>query len=160
MRITYILMAVLITTLGVSAMNAVARDEVYRWVDEDGVVHFSALPGEHADAVPVKIRKSMSVSSQPSSTPAPEGTSPLEEPQPSYAQQQRDERAKHRKEAAEKQRDIAAGCEQRRQIVARLEPSTRVMVRLEDGSVTRMDDNERLETLAEAKDYIAGKCDN
>ncbi len=159
MRSTIIFKAVLITTLGLIAADALAKDVVYRWVDEDGVVHYGDLPDGQANAEQVKIRKSRSVNNQASSTPAPAATSQQEEPQPSYAQQQRDERAKHRREAAEKQREIAAGCEQRRQIVARLEPSTRVMIRLEDGSVTRMDDNERLEALAEAKDYIAGKCD-
>jgi hypothetical protein len=30
---------------------------------------------------------------------------------------------------------------------------------LEDGTVTRMDDNKRLESLGEAKAYIAENCD-
>ena len=159
MRIAIIFMTVLIGALGLSATDALAKDEVYRWVDEDGVVHFDDLPGKQAGAEPVKIRKSPGVSNQASSSPAPADANQQEEPQPSYAQQQRDERAKNRREAAEKKSAIDAGCEQRRQIVATLEPSTRVMVKLEDGTVTRLDDNERLESLAEAKDYIAEKCD-
>ena len=54
---------------------------------------------------------------------------------------------------------IAAGCEQRYQLVSQLEPSTRVIVEYEDGTVGRLDDNERLEMLNEAKAYIAEKCD-
>jgi hypothetical protein len=159
MRIAIIFMAILVTALGFSAPDAVAKDEVYRWVDEDGVVHYSNLPGEQDNAEPVTIRKSRGLSNQPASTPAAADPTQLEEPQPSYAQQQRDERARIRKEAALRSQEIAAGCAQRRQLVAQLEPSTRVMITLEDGSVIRMDDNERLETLAEAKDYIAEKCD-
>ncbi len=34
------------------------------------------------------------------------------------------------------------------------------MVKAEDGTVTRMDDNVRLETLNEAKTYIAKNCNN
>ena len=159
MRIAIIFMAILIAMLGFLATDAVAKDEVYRWVDEDGVVHYSDLPGGLNNAEPVTIRESGGLSGQAPSTSAQADTNQFGEPQPSYAQQQRDERAEIRNEAALRAQEIAAGCAQRRQLVARLEPSTRVMVRLEDGTVTRMDDNIRLETLGEAKDYIAEKCD-
>ena len=155
MRIAIIFMAVLVGTLGLSATDTLAKDEVYRWVDEDGVVHFSELPDGQNNAEPVTIQKSPGAAS----SPAPADTSQQEEPQPSYAQQRRDERAKKRKEDTLRAEEIAAGCAQRRQLVAQLEPSTRVIIRLEDGTVTRMDDNKRLETLGEAKDYIAEKCD-
>jgi len=158
MRMAIILVAVLIGALGLSATNALAKDEVYRWVDEDGVVHFGDLPDEHSNAETIDIRNSQGLGAQTQSGAAQQDTGQQQEPEPSYAQQLRDERAEYRREAAEKQRDIDAGCEQRRQIVANLEPSTRVIIRLEDGTVTRMDDNKRLETLAEAKDYIAEKC--
>jgi hypothetical protein len=54
---------------------------------------------------------------------------------------------------------VAEACEQRKEIVSKLEPSPRVMVQMPDGTVTRMDDNLRLETLEEAKSYIAANCD-
>ena len=50
-------------------------------------------------------------------------------------------------------------CAQRRTLVSQLEPSSRVMVKMEDGTVTRLDDNIRLETLNEAKTYIANNCE-
>ena len=155
MRIATILTAVFISTLLLSAMDAVAEDEIYRWVDEHGVVHFGNRPGGQAGAEQVEIPESQINNTQPAPASAQEDAIQ----QPSYAQQRRDERAKIHKEAAEKEQAIAAGCAQRRQLVAQLEPSTRVMVRLEDGSVTRMDDNKRLDTLAEAKAYIAENCD-
>jgi hypothetical protein len=155
MRIATILMAIFISILMLSATDAIADDEIYRWVDENGVVHFGNRPDGQAGVEKVDIPEARINSSQPAATTASGDTSP----EPSYAQQRRDERAEIRKEAAEKEQAIAAGCAQRRQLVAQLEPSTRVMVRLEDGTVTRMDDNKRLETLAEAKAYIAEKCD-
>ena len=156
MRIATILMAIFISILVLSATDAIAKDEIYRWVDENGVVHFGDRPGGQAGVEKIDIPESQINSTQPTSAAAATDTS---QP-PSRAQQQRDERAEKRKEAAEKKQAIAAGCEQRRQLVAQLEPSTRVMVRLEDGTVTRMDDNKRLETLGEAKAYIAKNCDN
>ena len=155
MRIATILMAIFISILVLSATDAIADDEIYRWVDENGVVHFGNHPGGQAGVEKIDIPESQINNTQPAATTASGDTSQ----EPSYAQQRRDERAKIHKEAAEKEQAIAAGCAQRRQLVAQLEPSTRVMVRLEDGTVTRMDDNKRLDTLAEAKAYIAENCD-
>ena len=155
MRIATILMAVFISTIALSAADAMAEDEIYRWVDENGVVHFGDRPDGQTGVEKIDVPDSRISSTRAS--PAPAATDASQ--QPSYAQQQRDERAEQHREAAEKKQAIDAGCEQRRQLVSQLEPSTRVMVRLEDGTVTRLDDNERLETLGEAKAYIAENCD-
>lgn len=155
MRISTILSLVFISTLVFSAADAIATDEIYRWVDENGVVHFGDRPDGQAGVEKVEVQENQNSNTPTASAPAATDASQ----EPSYAQQRRDERAKKHEEAAEKEQAIAAGCEQRRQLVAQLEPSTRVMVRLEDGTVTRMDDNKRLETLAEAKAYIAENCD-
>jgi len=155
MRIATILMAVFISMLVLSATDATAKNEIYRWVDENGVVHFGDRPGGQAKVEKIDIPENRVSNTRPASVAASGDTSQ----QPSYAQQQRDERATNRKEAAEKQKALEAGCAQRRQLVAQLEPSTRVMVRYEDGTVTRMDDNDRLEKLGEAKAYIAENCD-
>lgn len=155
MRIATILMTVFISILVLSATDAIAEDEIYRWVDENGVVHFGDRPGGQAGVEKIDIPESRINRTQPASVAAPGDTSQ----QPTYAQQQRDERAANHKEAAEKQKALEAGCPQRRQLVAQLEPSTRVMVTYEDGTVIRMDDNDRLEKLNEAKAYIAENCD-
>ena len=158
MRNTTVFIAILIATSVLLATDVLAKDKVYRWVDENGVVHFEALPDKQINAERVKIQKSRDRNTQPSSTPASTDTSQQQEPQPSYAQQQRDKRAKKRKEAAEKKLEIAAGCEQQHQLVARLEPSSRVMLKHEDGTVSRLDNDVRLEKLAEAKAYIVENC--
>ena len=158
MRIATTLMAGLFTILILLATDATAEDEVYRWVDENGVVHYGDQAAGHSDAKQVDIQNSPPSGSQAS--PDPESAATSQPQEPSYAQQRRDERAAKRSEAAEKQKAITAGCQQRHQLVARLEPSTRVMVEDENGTVSRMNDNDRLEMLAEAKVYIAEKCNN
>ena len=146
---------VLMAALVVSATDATAIDDVYRWVDEQGNVHFGDKPPEKAKAEVVDIQPSPTISAQPAVDP----TSATAVEQTSRAQQQRDERAAKHKEDAQRQQAVAAGCAQRRQLVSQLEPSTRVMVKnVETGEVTRMDDNERLKQLGEAKAYIAGNC--
>lgn len=157
MRSTAFFMAFLLTTLVITATDATAQDTIYRWVDENGVVHFGDQPNDESVSEIISMKNDGGKSSQAAATPA---ESVSNQPQgPSVAQQKREARAEKRREAAEQQAAIAEGCAQRRQLVASLEPSPRVMVELEDGTVARMDDNERLEILAEAKAYIAEKCD-
>ena len=157
MRNSTFWMAVLTAAITMAATDATAIDEVYRWVDDKGVVHFGDRQPENTDAEAIDLRESESTGVQPSANPAATADA-LGEAEPSYAQQQRDARAENRKEAAESQAAIDAGCQQRREIVAQLEPSTRVMVRDEDGEVYRLDDNVRLKALDEAKAYIVEKC--
>jgi len=158
MQIAKIVMTVFAAAFVLMASDAIAEDSVYRWVDDKGVVHFGDRPVDAANAEKIEIQ-----STEPTS-PAPvsdvENDAIYANPEgPSRAQQQREARAESREEAAVLADAIAAGCAERRQIVAQLEPSTRVMVRGEDGGVYRLDDNERLKALNEAKAYIAEKCD-
>ena len=159
MRIATNIMAVLFATLLFLAMDVMAGSEIYRWVDESGVVHFGEQPPEKGDAQSVSVQQSAGIDANPSTDATPANPEDPLEPQPSVAQQRRDERAEIRAEREENERIIAAACAQRRTLVSQLEPSTRVMVRMEDGTVTRLDDNVRLETLNEAKTYIADKCE-
>lgn len=158
MRIAIISTVVFLFTLPFLATDAMASDEVYRWVDENGVVHFGDQPPAETAAEEVTIQPFISnnASSPSGSAPTDSGQSP--EPQPSVAQQIRDERAKKRAEIEENKKMVAEACAQRRELVSQLEPSTRVMVQMEDGTVTRLDDNVRMETLNEAQTYIAENC--
>ena len=152
------LMTVFIAAFALTATDATAKDDIYRWVDDKGVVHFGNRDTADADAEKVDIRHGKAANAQYASDA--EGSSIYQQSaEPSQVQQQRDERVKKRHETAELKGEIAAACEQRRQLVARLEPFTRVIVEGEDGEVYRMDDNERLKALDEAKSYIAENCD-
>ena len=159
MRIAQMILVLLIVTLAMLATDAVAEDEIYRWVDENGVVHFGDRPPASGDADQVSVQTSKISNTAPSSDSTAQSPYAPSASEPSVAQQLRDARAEKRAEAAEKERIVAEACAQRRTIVSQLEPSTRVMVQLEDGTVTRMDDDVRLETLNEAKAYISANCE-
>jgi len=156
MRIATIFVTVLIATLALLTTPAMAEEEIYRWVDKDGVVHFENRPEGHEETELVNIKKAPGHDSQSNPDPASPYTA---DPQPSHAQKQRDERAQSRKEAAEKQKEMDVLCKNNRERVAKLEPVVRVMYEQDDGSVIRMDDNDRLEKLAESKAFIAENCD-
>jgi hypothetical protein len=151
-------MQLIAAALVIVVSGGLAAGEVYRWVDEDGVVHY----GDRAEGIP--NAEVVDVPSQPSGqTDALPPTTPAAaqaeaENEPSYAQQRRDARAEARRKAAEERQQIEANCAVARNRVAALEPSTRVLVEDDDGTVTRMDDDRRLELLDEAKAYIARNC--
>ena len=154
MRNAIIFISILVASLLLSTTNVTAKDEIYRWVDENGVVHFGARADAQANAELVEIQKAPDIA-QPE--PGSASTEPAEA-QPSYAQQLREERARNRKLSADRQQEIFGLCERHRQIVAKLEPMPRVIVQNEDGTVERMDDNVRLEKLGESKAFIAENC--
>lgn len=146
--------SILSALLLLAATDAPAKDEVYRWVDDDGVIHFDQQPGDDKETVNIDTQGGIGVGqTTPQVTPAPE-------PEPSYAQQRRDTRAERRQEAAEQHAAAEKACAQARQRVEMLEPSPRVMVKNEDGSISRLDDEKRLEILAEARAYIEKNCDS
>ena len=152
------MLAGLIAACGSLATDAMAAEEIYRWVDENGEVHFGDLPPENTAAEQVNIKPYQNQEAATGSGPTKAATDEFGDPLPSYAQQLRDERTKKRREQEEQKLITDEACAQRRKIVSQLEPSTRVMIQLEDGTVTRMDDDERVKTLDEAKTYIEQNC--
>jgi len=158
MRTTVILLTIFTTAFTFSANSAIAKDKVYRWVDENGVVHFENQAPSQTEAEQISIPSDHRSDNQTASESPYEDSAQEPESQVSYAQQQRDERARERKEAAEKEQLTAATCEQSRKVIAQLEPATRVLVEQDDGTIIRMDDNDRLERLREEKNNIAENC--
>ena len=159
MYIAKTLMFVLMTAFVLTATDAAAKDTVYRWVDDKGVVHFGDQPAATGDVEVVEGLPRETASSEANAAAEDSAIFPVQE-EKSRLQQQRETRMERNLEAREKADAIAAGCAQRRKIVSQLEPPTRVMVRGESGEVYRLDDNERLKALDEAKAYIAKNCNN
>jgi hypothetical protein len=159
MRFVTFFMIIFIGTLTMWAPQSAAQNEVYRWVDENGVVHFGDRAPEQKDAEKISIPQSHGISAQPSADPAAVDPTDAQDPQPSVAQQLRDERAEARRKREEKAEVTAGNCTKARQVVSQLEPSPRVIVKNQDGEVTRMDDDYRLETLGKAKAFIAENCE-
>jgi hypothetical protein len=127
--------------------------EVYRWTDENGVVHFS-------DRKPAEVRD-FDLSEVPDSAPAtgssPYGTAP-EPDEPSAAEQRREAIAQQKQKAREVNAERDAQCAAMRDELARLEPSRRVYFTNEQGETERMDDVQRVDRVAELKRAIAANC--
>lgn len=154
MRIATFFMVIVFAIFAFTPGLITAEEKIYRWVDENGVVHFGDRVEGNKEAEVIKVEKS------------PEYTAPANEDpiyatktgEPSYAQQKREARAEKSKKAAKEREEVAAWCDYHRGMVARLEPMPRVIIEKSDGSVERMDDNDRLENLKVSKDFVAANC--
>lgn len=151
--------------------GAASAGEIYRWVDENGVVHFGDHPPEGVEvkAIPVRPNPVQSVSDQAPANPqdppeegAPTASDALtgeaELPELSFVEKRRKERADRRQQSAEDARKRAADCATMLRQKEWLEPSPRVLVREEDGSVTRLDDDARERGLREANEFLQANC--
>jgi len=154
--------AALLSTL-ISISWAMADQEIFRWVDEDGIVHFGdRLPeGVEADAISVRPNIVQSVpAKQPLAVQTGDEIAAGDLPVPilSRAEQSRQDRAKIRRKNAEKARILEANCATMRRQKEFIEPSSRVLVDDGNGGTRRLEDSEPEEALSEANTYLAANC--
>ena len=127
--------------------------QMYKWTDENGVVHFSETPPPG--------QQEAEVSDIPQGA-QPMGQAPMSEPAPgdmhSVAQERRDELAQKRQQSQAEAAIRDAECAARRAEVARLEPNRRVFYEDASGETVRMDDQVRVDRVAAAKKFIQENC--
>jgi hypothetical protein len=135
-------------------------NQVYTWTDENGVTHFSDRkpPDAETEVIDMEDKPGGVTYSQPQSSADGEAD-PATADEPLPGQQRREaiaeDSAQRRAEAAEQ----AAMCDQHRELLARLEPARRVYYTDESGQEARMDDGQRMQAIADAREYIAQNCD-
>jgi len=137
-------------------------EDIYRWVDAAGTVHYGARPPDGVDAQRVDMpaaasRPAMPAQAEPpldAVTPGPGAVEPL-----SPAEQSRQERAKKAEEKKLEKAALAGRCDAVREQLAEIEPHSRVIVKDEDGNVRRMEDQERVDLIQESKAFIAENCE-
>ena len=143
--------SLLLTLALVSA--PLAQAEVYRWVDENGVVHFSQRPPQQGDYQEQKLRVA---------PPAdPEAARARVDKLIERQKNAEAARRQHRKEAAEaaKKREIQQqNCNKARQHLDGLLARPRVLMRNPDGTMTRLTEEERQTRIAETRKRIEEFC--
>jgi hypothetical protein len=157
MRQAILISGIAAILLLMSSSSSLAAPEIYRWVDDEGVVHFSEQPPANGDAekVDTRVDESSGIDFDTESLDADTTTDPGA---PNMAEQLRQERAEFRREESVKRAEIEAKCEQANAAIAQLEPFPRVMTVNAEGETVRMNDDVRLEKLGAAKDFVAANC--
>jgi hypothetical protein len=156
---------------GVIGGNAVA-DEIYRWTDENGVVHFGDRPPEGqktqtivipeaqraGDARPYPSPDDTQPGNDSSAANAPNAPGEEEAAPLSLADQRRAQLATDRKDKRETREEMERMCAQHRKRLTQMEPARRVFYTNEDGQSVRMDDELRVNLIEEDKAFIAENC--
>jgi hypothetical protein len=157
--------------LGVIGGNS-AANEVFKWTDENGVVHFGDRPPEGQKTQIIDIPQASS-SNNAWATPSPDDAQPgsdssaadatklpgeEEEAPMSLADQRREQIATDRKERREEREETERMCAKHRQRLTQMEPARRVFYTDETGQSVRMDDDVRMDLIAEDKAFIAENC--
>jgi hypothetical protein len=143
-----VLAAALLIAAGVP--GALFAAEVYKWTDEDGVVHFSDQEPVGRDAQVENLREDPPA---PESDPYPEA-----EAGSSAAQQRREEIERKGREAREQTAMTEQNCSAWEAELERLEPNRRVFFTNEEGETERMDDVARTDRVAELESLIDRDC--
>lgn len=139
-------------------LNATAA-EVYRWVDENGVVNYTQQKPRDTDVEMIATNAGVSrVVEEPVAPPIPQSTAtgqPLNEEQ---------QKMLEGLQAAEKNRqdEIARikeqNCQQSRDVLSRLTIKSRIRVKGDNGEYAVMDEDERQDRISQAQEGIALYC--
>lgn len=145
---TTIISAVMIATL-LALGSTVAAERVYKWTDENGVVHFSASPPPDQQAERITVRSAPPTpveAPEQSAGETPEGDLFSEAEQPDNSGIEEDNRRKQ--------------CQKGRNMIAQIEPRPRVFSVDKDGNRTYLADEERIALLQQARDLVAEHCNS
>ena len=132
---------------------------IYKWVDAQGTTNYGYRPPRGVDAVPVSVpgmRQAQPAEIEPQRTVEAGGESAAGEK--SYAEQRREERAERRAQNQAEAERLQAQCAVMQTRLAQLEPHPRVIISSPDGEVKRMDDEERLRLVNEARAFVEENC--
>ena len=140
--------------------SIVTATEVHKWVDENGVVHFSDTKPMALESETIEMRES-GYSQASGAVPAPQAPTAQaegEEPQVSAAQARRDEMARKRQERKEAAAEAEYLCGRHSQRLEQMEPARRVYYTDENGQQVRMDDVQRIELVEESRAFLSENC--
>lgn len=139
---------ILTTSLALALSTAAMAGQVYKWVDAQGVTHFSEQPPQGQQAT--TVNKAAPPPPTTETKPAPTFQD-IADPEQAAAD------AKVKKEVAEQQVQLRKYCETQRSNLAQLENNPRVRVE-EGGEMRRLGEDERQKRIAVSKKAIAENC--
>lgn len=126
----------------------VVAGTIYRWVDEQGVTHFSAQPPRERAAETLRMAVPPTPPTSPATPPAPQNA----------AEQQREIEQKVKREIAETETERQRYCTTLRTQLVQLENNPRVRVQ-DAGQVRRLTEEERQARILETRKKLTEDCD-
>ena len=142
-----------------------AANQVYTWTDENGVTHFSDRKPPDTDTQVIDMAEKPGGVTYSKPQEASDGEAAAEdataaaEPVATPGQQRREQIAASSAERRAAEAEENAMCQKQRELLARLEPARRVYYTDENGQELRMNDEQRMQAIADTRNYIDQYCD-
>lgn len=140
----------LLASLLFGCVGAACAGQIYKWVDAQGVTHFTAQPPQSAEASVIPTAK-QPAAGKPAATP-PAASGMVNDPQ------QEEIDARVRQEVAQKEKELEAYCTSLRTNLAQLRNNRRVRVSDGEGEARRLTQDERQTRISETEKAIAENC--
>jgi hypothetical protein len=136
-----------------SGLHAAGNDAIYKWVDDNGAVHYTQLPPQN------RAYETLKQASAPADDPA-KVRSGLKEQVDAMdkAQQERQEEAKDAEQWSNIQKRRRENCEIAKKNLANLHQGGNKAFMTPDGEVIRLSDEERQRRIDEANKQIKENC--
>jgi hypothetical protein len=131
--------------------------EIYKWVDENGVLHFGDRPPPLAQATAESINPQLE-SAGVGPGGAPDAGLEVNEQGQTLARQRREAISQAQQETRLSQEQLNSACDHHRKELARFEPARRITYTNDDGEVVRLDDNQRLALIETSRGFIDQYC--
>lgn len=148
-RLTVVLSLAMLLAALATAPDAMAQETIYKWTDEEGVVHYTARPPEGVDYERVDVKNQRSESSA-----AEAGAREEAESERSSIPPEQPEMAAEGPDPAM----VAERCQQARSNIENLTQRSNVLIRDDSGQRRQITNEERQRMLREARDFIDEWC--
>lgn len=149
----------LAAALLVLASLPTAADEIYRWVDENGVVNYTQQKPRDTESETIVTNSGAARKvSQPAPTPAPSSVATGENLSAEQEKMLEGLRAAEQARQDEIAQIKADNCQQSRDILSRLTLKNRIRVKDANGDSSVMPEDERQQRIGEAQENIVRYC--
>jgi hypothetical protein len=137
------------------ALPSMAAQTIYKWVDENGTVHYGERPPQGVTAEPVSVRSPDVGTSEPNATfTDPEAVAEAREEQQEQLRQLAEANAEREEEA----KRLAAACAAQRSRLADMIPRSKIILQNPDGTSRMLDDDERQAMIDESQKFVDENC--
>jgi hypothetical protein len=147
-------LAVLLITAFMWFPAGIAAEEVYSWVDENGVRHYGDMPPDQEDVEVLQLQEIPAMSDTPAGSAPPR----KEEGELTAAQQRREDINRQHKESREARAEKQKMCNMAQSRLAAIEPHRRVYFTNDKGETERMDDEQRVGEVESLHEYLDKNC--
>ena len=148
-------LAIILTCLHFSFGTVFAQNQIYKWVDENGVQHFSSMPPPDGEFTSDQIRQSNNTLLN---GPKPDPFASVKPQEPPASTETQTITSPGSTVTTIDPEIIAENCERARNNIFLVSSRRRIIVNEENGEQRRLNDDERNNLTGESQTYLDENC--